>query len=215
MSHLTNTVVETAAAPKAGQTFIRDDEIEGFALRVIATDDRSFVFEGRIKRRMRRITVGRYPDMTVGVARQKALEIRVAIGRGDDPAEARIFQKYESTFGELAERSLHDYALLYKKPRSVADDKYYLAHYIPSGWETRQLSDITRTDIEQLHFRVARDHGNTQRKPCRAAICAICSISRSIGSFCGMIMPQLESSCSEHGANVTWRPRNWLRSMKL
>ncbi|MBV8357076.1 MAG: tyrosine-type recombinase/integrase [Deltaproteobacteria bacterium] len=159
MPHLTKTVVEAAAAPKAGQTFIRDDEIKGFALRMIAAGGKSFVFEGRIKGRMRRVTIGRYPDVTVATARQKALEIRAAIGRGDDPAEARILQKHESTFGALAERYLRDYALPYKKPRSVADDKYYLAHYIPSGWQTRRLSDITRTDIEQLHSRVERDHG--------------------------------------------------------
>ncbi|MBV8356439.1 MAG: DUF4102 domain-containing protein, partial [Deltaproteobacteria bacterium] len=159
MAHLTKTVVEAAAAPQVGQTFIRDDEIKGFGLRVIAAGGKSFVFEGRIKGRMRRITIGRYPDVTVALARQKALEIRASTGRGEDPAEARILQKHEPSFGVLAERYLHDYAISHKKPRSVADDKYYFAHYIPSGWRTRRLSDITRTDIEQLHSRVARDHG--------------------------------------------------------
>lgn len=111
MPHLTKTVVEAAAASKAGQTFIRDDEIRGFALRVIATGAKSFVFEGRIKGRMRRLTIGRYPDLTVAIARQRALEIRTAIGRGEDPAETRKVERNESTFDTLAERYLHDYAL--------------------------------------------------------------------------------------------------------
>jgi integrase len=159
MPHLTKAVVDAAAAPEAGQAFLRDDAIKGFALRVIATGAKSFVFEGRIKGRMRRVTIGRYPDLSVALARQKALEIRAAVARGDDPAEARMMERHESTFGALVERYLRDYALPHKKPRSVADDKYYLAHCIPSGWQARRLSDIERTDIEQLHSRVARDHG--------------------------------------------------------
>jgi hypothetical protein len=53
---------------------------------VIATGAKSFVWEGRIKGRSRRITIGRYPDLPVAVARQRALEIRAA---GENPAEAR------------------------------------------------------------------------------------------------------------------------------
>jgi integrase len=159
MAHLTKAVVEAAIAPKLGQTFLRDDVIRGFALRLIATGAKSFVFEGRIKGRMRRFTIGRYPDLTVAIARQKALEIRAAIGRGEDPAEARVVEMRELSFAELAERYLRDYAIPHKKARSVADDKYYLTHSIPSAWQTRRLSDIERADIEQLHSRIARDHG--------------------------------------------------------
>lgn len=159
MPHLTKTVVEAAATPKTSQAFIRDDVVKGFALRLIAAGGKSFVFEGRIRGRMRRITIGRYPDVSVAAARQKALEFRAAIGRGEDPTEARVLEKHEPTFGALAERYLSDYAIPFKKPRSVVDDKYYLSHYIPSGWRARRLSDIARTDIEQLHSRVGRDHG--------------------------------------------------------
>jgi integrase len=159
MPHLTKAIVEAAIAPKGGQTFLRDDAIRGFALRLIATGAKSFVFEGRIKGRMRRFTIGRYPDLTVAMARQKALEIRAAVGRGEDPAEARVIERRELSFGELAERYLCDYAVPHKKPRSVADDKYYLTNCIPSVWLTRRLSDIERAEIEQLHSRIARDHG--------------------------------------------------------
>ena len=108
MPHLTKAVVEAAIAPNAGQAFLRDDAIRGFALRLIATGAKSFVFEGRIKGRMRRFMIGRYPDLTVAMARQKAIEIRAAVGRGEDPAEARVIERHELSFGELAERYLRD-----------------------------------------------------------------------------------------------------------
>jgi hypothetical protein len=173
MRHLTKAVVEAAAAPKAGQAFIRDDEIKGFALRLIATGGKSFVFEGRIKGRMRRVTIGRHPDLTVAIARQKALEIRAAIGRGDEPAEARVLQKHESTFGALTERYLRDYALSHKKPRSVSDDKYYL----PSSLHSIRLAHAAAVGHNANRRRTASLQSRTGSwkipgNPCRQAITA-------------------------------------------
>jgi hypothetical protein len=71
MPHLTKVVVEAAKQPAAGQAFVRDDAIKGFALRMIATGAKSFTWEGRTNGRMRRITIGRYPDLPVAVAPTK------------------------------------------------------------------------------------------------------------------------------------------------
>jgi hypothetical protein len=51
VAHLTKAVVEAAKAPMRGQRFIRDDAIKGFALRVIASGAKSFVWEGRVNGR--------------------------------------------------------------------------------------------------------------------------------------------------------------------
>ena len=159
MPHLTKAIVEAAKPPTAGQAFVRDDAIKGFALRMIATGAKSFTWEGRTNGRMRRITIGRYPDLPVAVARQKALEIRAAIGRGEDPAEARQNERRQPTFGDLADAYMERHARLYKRPRSIRQDEYNLTHYIPSGWNARRLSNVTRGDIERLHATVGREHG--------------------------------------------------------
>ena len=57
-----------------------------------------------------------------------------AIARGEDPAEERRAQRREVTFGELAEAYLERHSRLHKKPRSIADDEYYLKRYLPAGW---------------------------------------------------------------------------------
>ena len=59
--HLNKAVVEAAKPPAAGQDFIRDDPLQGLALHITSNGTRAFVFEGR----MRRITLGRYPAMSV------------------------------------------------------------------------------------------------------------------------------------------------------
>ncbi len=58
MPNITKAIVEHAKAPQAGQTFIRDDQLVGFALRITAAGVRSFVWEGRIRGRVRRLTIG-------------------------------------------------------------------------------------------------------------------------------------------------------------
>jgi hypothetical protein len=81
VAHLTKAVVE-AKAPTSGQRFVRDDAIKGFALRVIASGAKSFIWEGRVNGRVRRITIGQFPDMPVAVARDRAMGIRAAIAQG-------------------------------------------------------------------------------------------------------------------------------------
>jgi len=133
--------------------------VRGLGVRVTASGAKSFIFEARIKGRPRRVTIGRWPDLTVALARQRAMEIRTAIARGENPHEAHLAEKRETTFGELADRYMCEYSRVHKRPRSIADDEYYLAHYLPNVWRTRRLSDIGRTDIERLHARLGSDHG--------------------------------------------------------
>src|SRR5260370_18885106 len=99
---ITKTVVEHAAAPNSGQKFIRDNELRGFALRITERGAKSFVWEGRIKGRMRRFTIGAFPALSVLAARQRALSVKAAVAGGNDPSEERKNDRRELTFATLA-----------------------------------------------------------------------------------------------------------------
>jgi integrase len=159
---LTKDAIERAKLPEAGkkERFIRDDMVQGLGVRVTASGKKRFVFEARIKGRPRRLTLGPWPDLNVALAREKALEIRTAIAKGEDPHAAHLAGKREAAFGELADRYMNEYARVHKKPRSIKDDEYYLAHYIPQGWRARRLSDISRSDIERLHASLGQERGH-------------------------------------------------------
>jgi hypothetical protein len=86
MSNITKADVERAKPPVEGQIFIRDNAIEGFALRITAGGTKSFVWEGRIKGRPRRLTIGQYPDLSVAIARTKVLKLRATIATDAIPA---------------------------------------------------------------------------------------------------------------------------------
>jgi integrase len=154
---LTQHFVETAKPPQIGQEFFRDDALTGFALRVTANGAKSFIWEGRVKGRPRRITLGQYPDLTVLLARKKALEIRAGIAQGHDPASERQALRREPTLGELVQAYIERHAKPHK--RSWREDERLIARYVPKGWYGRALSDISHDEVARLHGAIGRDHG--------------------------------------------------------
>jgi integrase len=156
---LTKDVIERAKLPEAGkkERFIRDDLVRGLGVRITALGEKRFIFEGRIKGRPRRITIGPWPDLNLPMARQRALEIRTAIAQGQDPASDAVEARRELTFSNLWTTYLERHARPHK--RSVGRDEYLIGQYIPSGWHSRRLSDLSRTDVARWHAGVGDQHG--------------------------------------------------------
>lgn len=157
---LTKAIIEAAQAPASGQRFIRDaGGVVGFALRVTADGGKSFIWEGRVHRRTRRITIAKHPDMTVAAARLKAQAIRAAIATGRDPAVERHDARGEPTFARLIETYLDDYAKLHRKTWRV-DERRLRTHCQPL--HSRRISDLSDTDVERLHREVAGRSGKVE-----------------------------------------------------
>jgi len=85
---LTKQVIDETPFPSAGQVFVRDTELPGFALRV-TQGRKSFILEKRIRGRMRRLTIGPYGPLTMDQARRLATIHVAAIAQGTDPAQVR------------------------------------------------------------------------------------------------------------------------------
>jgi hypothetical protein len=95
---------------------------------------------------MKRLSIGRFPDITPGEARQKAMAIKSAIARGKSPtamaAEARraditLAQAYEIYTRENAAR----------RPSTVAKDNDIWRAHVASRLSTTRIGDITRQTL--------------------------------------------------------------------
>jgi len=118
---ITKTRADSVPLPGTGPIFLRDSELRGFALCVRPTGARSFVLERRIKGRNRRITLGRYPDLTVEQARHEAQKLLGLIATGIDPLARkdvdsdlpitldRAFADFKAARKALKARTLYDY----------------------------------------------------------------------------------------------------------
>ena len=149
MRRLTKQVIDETPFPSAGQVFVRDPELPGFALRV-TKGRKSFVLEKRIRGRMRRLTIGPYGPLTVEQARKLAATHVGAIAQGDDPAQVRQDRLHEPTFGDLTEQYLERHA---PRKRSARDDRGMLHTHL-MDFRTRKLTDLSRNDVARLHAKI-------------------------------------------------------------
>ncbi len=166
---LTEAIAHRTKVPPTGQTLIWDTTTRGLLLRVTANGARSYCWGGRVKGRVRRITLGPSPALSVPQARNAALDVASRVARGEDPASDRAAERRMLTFGALASRYMTDHAERHK--RSAGDDRAMLRDVlfkqddapdrdpapVPATWKSRRLSDISRDDVRQLHARISTD----------------------------------------------------------
>ncbi|WP_171032865.1 tyrosine-type recombinase/integrase [Fodinibius saliphilus] len=85
---------------------IYDKVVDGMALRVTPTGHKSFVYRYRFGDKVRRYTIGSFPEFSLAAARDKARELHRKIKDGIDPIEERKAKKYETdheTVSDLAD----------------------------------------------------------------------------------------------------------------
>ena len=146
MPKLTKKLIDAAQHPSEGQIFLRDSEIKGFALR-LTSGSKTFVLEKVVHGRFTRLTIGRYGELTLDQARDRARKTIVNILDGQDPAADRRTRQTTPTFSEL-ERLYLDRHAIHKK--SASNDVTLLNLHL-AGWRSRRLSAITRADVSTRH----------------------------------------------------------------
>ncbi len=134
---------------KQAQAFYRDSAIPGFGLRVTDTGVKSFIIEKRISGKVKRMTLGRYGNLTVEQARNEAMKLLGDVATGGDPIARKKQAKVDAT--SLFE-TFNDYLLTRKdlKPGTVEDYRRSL-NWAASDWMTKPLTEINKDMIEKRH----------------------------------------------------------------
>ena len=97
------------------------------------------------------MTIGAYPDVGLGKARELADVHRAAIARGENPIAERRKARAgaeTATFAYLADRYMQEHAQRHKKSH-VADARNLRLHVLPR-WKSRAYATISRADIVEL-----------------------------------------------------------------
>jgi integrase len=98
-----------------------------------------------------RLTIGRYPDVTLSQTRARAAELRREVAGGTNPVEKKYREREEAqtrTFAALAERYLEEHARRFKRS-AAADERNLRLHVLPK-WATRRFDEIQRRDVIAL-----------------------------------------------------------------
>ena len=171
---LTDAAVERFKAPKSGRVEYWDAMLPGFGLRITDKGAKSWVVMYRVRGRLRRLTLGSYPAISLKDARREAGEAMREAAAGNDPATMKALAKRQwaepNTFRSVAEAWLADTGkrggarLRSKKAiESQLDrDVFPILGAVP-------VTEITRSDVRDL-VRVVAVERPVAANRCLAAV---------------------------------------------
>ena len=150
---LTKSFVDSVPLATSGQTFYRDSELKGFALRV-GTTSKVYVAESKVKRKVVRVSIGKHGVYTSEQARLQAREILLMMTKGINP---NVAEKEELARGITLDQVLADFLEARKtlKATTIYDYKRTLKCYLPD-WKNRPMLEITKDMVAKRHTLVGQ-----------------------------------------------------------
>jgi integrase len=131
-----------------------DTTTNHLTLRVSHVGTKAFVLYRKIDGIAERITLGRYPAMSIIQARRMVAQHNGSIAVGNNPAEDKRSLRQESTLGEVFKRYMVEYAKPHKKSWEI-DEQRYNVHLV--HWQNKKLSAIKKQHVQKLLVYIA-DH---------------------------------------------------------
>ncbi len=153
--NFTKAKIEALPLPEKGWTYHYDLKVQSLGIGVGSTGKKSFILYRKINGIPERITLGRYPDLTIEQARGKAAEINSAIAKGANPARMKRGERAELTFNDLFE----EYLERHSKPnkRTWGEDISKFDTYLAKPLGKKKLSTIDRADISAIHSAITKE----------------------------------------------------------
>lgn len=131
-----------------------DTEQRGLCLRVSTSGEKSFSVVYKHGGRMKRLTLGRFPDVSLADARSRTREALRDVASGTDPQQEKQMVRLADTFAELVDVYLEKYA---NKKRSGSEDRRILNKYLVPRLRYVRAKDVTRAQIRAILDEIAGD----------------------------------------------------------
>ena len=161
--------IEALPAPPAGTRAVyHDSKGAGLQLRITDKGIKTFSVFRRIKGGApERVTLGRFPDVSVENARRRAEELTGIMAKGDSPAKDLRIKRQEMTLSDLFDEYMTRRAALNKWPEKARTHyRLYLAH-----WGNRKISSLTPSEVDKWHKGLPAEM-NKRRERIKAEIAA-------------------------------------------
>jgi integrase len=139
----------TRVRPRSLAYLIWDTLERGLALRVLPSGFRSFVFIYSYRGRSRWTTIGPSDTISLSLARETALKLRLAVFQGQDPAKSTSRASSPgTTFAVIASRYVAEHAM--KRNKSWRQASTLITRYVLPHWQDRDASTLTRSDVRAM-----------------------------------------------------------------
>lgn len=139
--------------PGAEPHYVTDALIAGLAVRVALDGSKTWSLRYRIGRRMRRLTLGDYTEVSLAEARKRGKDARKLVSAGIDPAEVKQERRDADTVADFATIYIEQHA---KKKKSWKSVQSRLDNDVLPKWKHKLMQDITRRDVRELIDEIAK-----------------------------------------------------------
>lgn len=153
--NFTKGALEALPLPEAGQRAVYyDKKTTGLQIRISSAGTKTFCVYRRVKGgQPERVTLGRYPEMTIERARGEAAKVNAEIENGASPATVKRAHREEPTFEEVFDLFIPGKRKRDGRPLSERTKKDYrdsLRIHL-SKIKGMKLSQIGRDDVKRIH----------------------------------------------------------------
>jgi integrase len=147
-----------ALKPKAARYLVTDGR--GLSLDVLPSGRMSWLYRYRLNGSYEKVTLGRYPDLTLKAARAKRDDLAAQVADGRSPAQAvkkaKAGSPSDPTVREFGERYFQEQVVRnWKNPANI---RRYLDNEIYPALGDNLLKEITALDVQAIVYR-KRDNG--------------------------------------------------------
>ncbi|MBF0609530.1 MAG: tyrosine-type recombinase/integrase [Magnetococcales bacterium] len=153
----THASVVALVPPQQGRDTWLDERVPGLQLRITSNGIKTWSWYRRIPGgQPERVTLGRWPAMSIDDARRHAIRLNAAATDGENPAQMRRDARQEITFADLFATYMERWA----KPRKKTwqDDEAYFRLHLAEDMGKKKLSSITRREIALIHVKIGEKH---------------------------------------------------------
>ena len=156
---LTARTVENITPPLSGRVEYFDNAMPGFALRVSDKGTKSWVLFFRLGGRLRRFTVGTYPNFSLAQAREEARNALQMMEKGEDPIESRNEAKRRlknpDTVEAVVAEFIEKYHIRDRENRTADEVRRMFERHVFPDWGSRDIRRISKRDVLDLLDAVA------------------------------------------------------------
>ncbi len=139
--------------PKSTRYEVWDPAAPGFGVRVTPRGIKSFVYLYRFEGLAKRMTIGRYPKLSLSTARiQYAIAKAALDDKGIDPGKGLVEGRAASRLAPTVSQLVDEYMEKWAKPRkrSWKEDRRLLDHDVIPTLGRKKAATVTRRDIRLL-----------------------------------------------------------------
>jgi integrase len=141
---------------KGKRIYVYDIKVRGLELMITDLGTKSFKVYRKFNNKPIRITLGKYPEMTIENARREAQRIINELNEGKNPNTEKKKLRAETSFKDLFSLYMERYSKQEKKTWKAdeRDVPKFLGH-----WFQKKLSAISRQEVQALHEKVRQENG--------------------------------------------------------